>query len=102
MPIGVILLGMGKNWLFLLSTTEPTFIRYKAKNPIEVFPTTKKIKNPSGPINPINKEHTNGPAIAPNAKANCKPAPAATNLSLEIKSLVWDRFKENKGKLQNA
>ena len=66
------------------------------------LPKTRKIKNPSGPINPINKEHTNGPAVAPNAKANCKPAPAATNLSLEIKSLVCDRFNENKGKLQNA
>ena len=37
--------------------------------------------------------------MAPKPKANCKPAPAATNLSLVIKSLVCASIKENIGKL---
>ena len=40
------------------------------------------------------------PEIAPKPKANCKPAPAATNLSLEIKSFVCARINENIGKLK--
>ena len=47
----------------------------------------------------LNKEHKKGPLMAPKPKANCKLAPAATNLSLVIKSLVCASIKENIGKL---
>ena len=60
----------------------------------------RNTKKPFGPIKSITKEHKNGPDIAPNPNANCKPAPAATNLSLVIKSLVWASICENIGKLQ--
>ena len=39
--------------------------------------------------------------IAPKPKANCKPAPAATNFSLGIKSFVCANIKANIGRLQN-
>ena len=49
----------------------------------------------------IKNEHKNGPIIAPKPKANCKPAPAATNFSLGIKSFVCANIKANIGRLQN-
>ena len=48
-----------------------------------------------GPTKSIKNEHKNGPIIAPKPKANCKPAPAATNFSLGIKSFVCANIKEN-------
>ena len=36
--------------------------------------------------------------IAPNPNINCKPPPAATNLSLATKSFVCAKFKEKRGK----
>ena len=53
----------------------------------------KKIKQPFSPTKSINKEHKNGPLIAPIPKANCKPAPAETNFSLATKSLVDMGFR---------
>ena len=48
----------------------------------------KKIKKPLAPTIPIKIEHKKGPPIAPIPNINCRLAPAATNFSLGIKSLV--------------
>ena len=51
-------------------------------------------------LDKLTKEHNIGPVIATNPNVNCTAAPAATNLSLVIKSLVWASICENIGKLQ--
>ena len=58
------------------------------------------IKNPFSPIKSITREHNIGPVIAPNPNVNCTAAPAATNLSLVMKSFVCASIRENIGKLQ--
>ena len=58
----------------------------------------RKIKKPLDPYLCINKEHSTGPIIAPSPNIICKPAPAATNFSLETKSFTYAKFKLNSGR----
>ena len=89
MPAGVIVWGIATNWESGLSTDFLTFILYIPNRPIKVWKIKRNTKKPFGPVRSIKIEHKNGPLIAPNPNANWSPAPAATNLSFEIKSFVW-------------